>query len=143
LQGNEIENRLKQKTFEIAGYKIKEDWFYNSSWQLSETRIIGICPVIKDKNGEMIDLFWIYYPELRPIIVTEKVETNVNSLIKNLDDVFYFRDFSSTIYKESNVYDRKIADYKTRNGIKEEADKIEMSILDLEHDIWIKSTSEN
>lgn len=124
----------------VIEYKIKEDWFFDSSWQLSEIRIIGLCPVIKDKDGKQTDLCWIYYPTLRGILASEKVNINGEPLISTLEDVFQFRCFSSNIYKESNNYGRKISDYKTGDAIKKESEAIEMAILDLEHDTWIRLT---
>lgn len=137
-----VQNIISKGTIDVVGYKIKEDWFYNSSWQLSETRIIGICPIIKEKSNEkQTDLFWIYYPELRPILASEQLIINGDTLISTLEDIFQFTHFSSSIYKESNVYDRKLSDYRTGNAIIEESQKIEMNLIDLEHDIWINMTA--
>ena len=137
----DVKSKIANRTFDIIGYKIKEDWFFDMSLQLSETRIIGLCPVIKDKNnGKQTDLFWIYYPELRGILASKKVALKGEPLISTVEDIFQFRYFFSNIYKESNIYDRKISDYKSGNSIKDEAERIEMEIIDMEHDIWIGLT---
>lgn len=137
----DVRAQITNEKVAVIGYRIKEDWFYNSDWQLAEARIIGICPVVKAKSdGKQTDLFWIYYPELRSILASVKLSTTEDTLISTLEDILHFRHFSSCIYKESNVFDRKISDYKTGKEIHEEAEKIEMDILDLEHDIWIESS---
>jgi hypothetical protein len=129
-------------TSDIVGYRIKEDWFYNYSWQLSETRIIAICPIIKRKDtGDLMDAFWIYYPELRNIFASEKIEIAGEKNISSLEDIFMFRRFNSTIYKESNIYNKKIADYVTDKSVKELVERIEIELLDLEHDAWINTTN--
>jgi Gliding motility associated protein GldN len=73
-------------------------------------------------------------------LASEKVNINDEPSISTIEDIFQFRHFSGSIYKESNVYDRKISDYKTGNAIKEESERIEMNVLDLEHDTWIYLT---
>lgn len=52
------------------------------------------------------------------------------------DDLFWKRKFTSTIYKQSNVYDRKIETY--RHGIDAllESEKIKDEIFKIEHDVW-------
>ena len=138
----DIKSKLTNTT-DVVAYKIKEDWFFDSSLQLSESRIIGLCPVIKNKDGNPTDLCWIYYPTLRGILATEKIKINDEPLITTMEDVFQFRYFNSSIYKESNNYNRKISDYKTGKAIKEEAEAIEMAILDLENNTWISLTEIN
>ncbi|MBK6644125.1 MAG: hypothetical protein IPG39_24350 [Bacteroidetes bacterium] len=44
--------------------------------------------------------------------------------------------FSSYIYKENNVYDRRIEDYKQGMDALVEAERIKMDITNLEHDLW-------
>jgi gliding motility associated protien GldN len=134
-----LKSKIAKQDFNVVGFKIKEDWFYNSSWQLSESRIIGLCPIIADKaTGKQTTLFWVYYPQLRNVLASEKFAVKNNPLIATFDDAFQFRYFSSNIYKESTIYDKEIADYKTGNAIKEEAERIELGMIDSEHDCWIK-----
>ena len=141
---SEVKNKTSKNNFEIVGYKVKEDWHYNSNWQLSENRIIGICPVIKDKNSELeTDLFWVPFTELIPLLEIQKTTSLNEESISNIFDVFHFRFFNSTIYKDSNVFDYKISDYKNESEINDESKKIEMELIDIEHDLWIKSTEMN
>ena len=60
-------------------------------------------------------LFWIYYPEARPILAKAEVFNFKNGAERlSYDDVFWKRLFASYVYKEENVFDRKITDYATR-----------------------------
>ena len=52
------------------------------------------------------------------------------------EDLFERRFFSSYIYKESNVYNRRIQDYLQGVDILLEADKIKQEIFNYEHDLW-------
>ncbi|HYV93139.1 MAG TPA: hypothetical protein VE978_15295 [Chitinophagales bacterium] len=127
---------------QMIGYKIKEDRFFDTERFLDETRILGICPVAFNKlSKDTIDLYWVYFPQIRKYLAQEKIEnTGRASKIKTLDDIFFFRDFSGQIYKESNVFDRKISDYKTGNDVEKEVESIEINIIETEHDNWIYFT---
>jgi hypothetical protein len=55
---------------------------------------------------------------------------------RSFDDIFLKRFFSSYITKESNVYDRRIEDYKTGLDALLEAQKIKEDMINFEHDLW-------
>ena len=108
---------------------------------MAETTMIGLCPIIKyEGNSQVVELVWIYYPELLNQLALEQADIEGAIHIQTLEDVFHFRYFSSTIYKESNVYNRVISAYKSGNELYNEAQRIEIAILDLEHNLWIKQT---
>ena len=46
------------------------------------------------------------------------------------------RFFSSYIYKESNVHNRRLQDYVQGVDLLLEADKIKQTIFNFEHDLW-------
>jgi hypothetical protein len=127
---NEIFNNSKLK---IIAFKLKEDCFYNKEMQMIETRIIAICPVLYNGN----DLCWFYYPNLRASLAKNEIKIDNNYFnIKSLEDLFFYRQFSSMIYKETNLYDREISDYKVANEIKSEAERIELTMINNELDMW-------
>jgi gliding motility associated protien GldN len=131
-------DEIEKEGINIIGYKIKEDWFFDNERMVSESRIIGICPVSLDTViNSTRDLYWIYFPQIRKYLAGEKLKGNaIPEGITNCDDLFFFRCFASSIYKESNVYDRKISDYKFGDDIAKEAERIEINIIELEHDLW-------
>lgn len=126
----------------VLSFRIKEEWFFDKQRSTLDVRIIGICPVMQkyDSQGNYkgnLPLFWIYFPEARRLFVNTPTFNMHNDVERiSLDDVFWKRRFSSYIYKESNVYDRKIGDYKTGEDILLESQKIKASIQDLEQDLW-------
>jgi gliding motility associated protien GldN len=126
----------------ITGFKIKEDFFYDKLSKTSESRIIGICPV-GTINDAPVDLFWIYMPELRKLLAAQKLsDKKLPAYIHTLDDVFYYSCFNSSIYKESNVYNRSIQEYsRSPEQTEQEIQRIELQMIDDEHDLWIDETA--
>ena len=126
----------------VKRYRLKEEWFFDNQKSVLEARIIGICPVAEkfDENGDYkgeLPLFWIYYPEAREIFSKEPVYNVHNDAERRtLEDIIWKRRFSSYIYKETNVYDRKIQDYKIDLDLLLEGQKIEDMIFNFEQDLW-------
>ena len=128
---------------ETKQYLIKEDWFFDKQRSVLDVRIIGICPQIDNKteSGEIRGtkkLFWIYFPNARMIFANAEVYNRKNDEERRTyEDIFWKRQFSSYITKESNVYDRKIEDYK-KDGLEAllESERIKASLFNWEHDLW-------
>jgi gliding motility associated protien GldN len=128
---------------DIFRIKLKEVWFFDKQRSVMDVRIIGICPVkvIYDEKGNdtglLEDLFWIYFPEARPIFAKAEVFNLHNSAERRTyDDVFWKRMFGSYIYKEENVYNREISKYAMGMDALLESERIKMEIFDFEHDLW-------
>ncbi|MFM2224829.1 MAG: hypothetical protein RJA07_1031 [Bacteroidota bacterium] len=83
-------------------------------------------------------MYWVYFPQIRKNLAQIKIKTLFTS-IKTLDDIFFFRDFYGQIYKEANISDKQISDYKTGIEILKEAERIEIGIIEEEHDLWLAS----
>ena len=141
LQMTIIEEPFQPKT--VKEYRLKEDWFFDKQRSVLDVRIIGICPVqdnIDPITGEVrgsTPMFWIYFPEARNIFASAEVFNRSNDAERRtLEDIFWKRMFGSYVYKEKNVYDRLIQDYK--KGIDQllEAERIKQEIFYLEHDLW-------
>jgi hypothetical protein len=144
---DEFKNELPLKgidtsSIQVIGYKIKEDFFFDNDRLVSESRISGICPVVVNNvKHDTLDLYWVYFPQIRKYLAKEKVLTSDHpSKIKTLDDLFFYRYFYAQIYKESNVNDRPIAKYKSGKEIEKEAERIEISLIESEQDIWLSFT---
>jgi hypothetical protein len=50
--------------------------------------------------------------------------------------LFLARTFNSLVIKESNAFDRKIAEYNTGIDALLEADRVEQVLFETEHDVW-------
>jgi gliding motility associated protien GldN len=127
---------------DIKQYLIKEDWFFDKQRSVMDVRIIGICPLKESKSetGEVrgyARMFWLYFPEWRSVFANAEVFNRQNDAERRTyEDIFWKRQFSSYVVKESNVYDRTIAEYKTGLDALLEAERIKEDLFQLEHDMW-------
>lgn len=133
LEPEALNKKQGSVVYYVAGYKIKEVWSFNKKTQTGEYRITGICPVVESSlSREPFDLFWVDYISARPLLATLPLPKSTDPQITNVDDAFFFRQFSSSIYKESNIYNRKICDYANGDAAEQESDRIELERIDLE-----------
>lgn len=127
---------------DIIQYRLKEEWFFDKERSVLDQRILGIAPVVenKDDQNQVIgtkELFWIYFPECRFVFNNYFYFNTQNDASQmSFDDMFWKRQFSSTIYKENNVYDRKIETYKVGVDALMESNRITEEIRNFEHDVW-------
>ena len=130
---------------EIKQYMLKEEWYFDKQTSALHVRIIGICPIREyvregDTSGQvqLQKLFWVYYPEARPLLATNLALNPYNDSRQNsFDDIFIKRMFSSYVVKESNIYDnRDISAYLTGRNAMLESQKIEEKIFNFEQDLW-------
>jgi gliding motility associated protien GldN len=126
----------------IRQYWIKEDWFFDKQRSVMEARIIGICPLAEklSESGDVIGvrpLFWIYFPDARPFLAKAAVFNRHNDAERmSYDELFVKGMFSSYVYKESNVYNRSIIEYKTGLDVLLESEDIKENIFNYESDLW-------
>jgi gliding motility associated protien GldN len=131
---------------QIVQYRIKEDWFFDKERSVLDVRILGIAPVVyreevSPTGGKTItgmdEKFWLYFPHCRYILANYFVYNEKNDAQwQSFDDLFWQRRFTSSIYRESNVFDREIDSYKTGVDALMESEKITEEIRNFEHDVW-------
>jgi gliding motility associated protien GldN len=128
--------------YDVTRIRVKEDWFFDKERSMMDVRIIGICPILEqyDENNEFKGykpLFWIYFPDIRPLLAKSEVFNRFNDGTRyTYDDIFWRRMFSSYIYKESNVFDRKIVDYAKGLDQQLESERIKGEMMDFEQGLW-------
>jgi gliding motility associated protien GldN len=123
---------------EIYKYKLKEDWFFDKQKSVLEVRILGIgaYQYVEAKDG-YLELFWVYFPACRPYFAKHEVYNAKNDAERRtFEDIFWKRQFSSVAVKETNVYDRRIAEYSKGIDALLESDRIKNDIFRWEHDLW-------
>lgn len=129
----------------VVAYRLKEDWFFDKQRSVLECRIVGIAPLMFDEddqgnireNAILRPLFWIYYPEARKLFSNAEAFNRFNDAARlTFDDVFQKRMFNGFIIKESNVFNRRIDEYKIGLDAVLESDRIKQDILNMEHDMW-------
>lgn len=123
---------------DIVRYNIKEDWFFDKERSVLDQRIIAIAPVVfNQENKTYEELFWLYFPECRFVFNNYYVyNTKNDSQWMSFDDFFWKRQFTSTIYQQSDVFDRKIEDYRYGIDALLESQKITEDIRTFENDLW-------
>jgi gliding motility associated protien GldN len=138
IQGEIRPNDIKQ-------YMIKEEWYFDKQTSTMNVRIIGICPIREfvragDATGQVQrqKLFWVYYPEARPLLSTNLVLNPYNSAQQvSFDDLFIKRTFNSYVVIRENVYNnREISAYLSGKEAMLESKRIEDEIFDYEQDLW-------
>ena len=142
--GNSVISPIKIEitSDKIRQYWIKEDWFFDKERSVMEVRIIGICPLTEkvSESGEVVGLsplFWIYFPDARPYLSNAAVYNRWNDRERmSYDELFEKRMFSSYIRKESNVYDRSVAEYKSGMDALLESEDIKEEIFKYESNLW-------
>lgn len=100
-------------------------------------------PSILNEAGDLIDLFWIYYPDARQVLSSNYIFNAKNSTSDiTFDDVLNARRFSAVIYKSDNGMGRGgsgiIDEYipADADGQLDESDRIKAQILQMENDMW-------
>jgi gliding motility associated protien GldN len=146
------EDFLKDTTYQrpfnrnlVKKWLVKEEWFFDRQRSVMDVRIIGLAPMIENRDpidnsllGGYTPLFWVYFPQAREILINAEVF----NLVKNdaerrtYDDIFWKRMFGSTITKEANVMDREINQYMVGLDALLEAERIKTEIFNIDHDLW-------
>ena len=128
---------------QITRYRIKEDWFFDKQRSERYIRIIGIAPQKErvGNDGELTGayetLFWLYFPECRYVFANWDSFNRFNDAERrSFDDLFQKRLFSSTVVKESNVYDRKLDDVYTGLDRLLKSEEVKEKLFIAEHDLW-------
>lgn len=127
---------------DVKRFRLKEIWFFDEETSTMQVRILGIAPLIEefDDNGNFKyerPMFWVYYPEAREVLARERVFNIANdSSPMSYEDLFEMRFFASYIYKESNVFDRRLEDYLSGADLLMESERIRQEIFNFEHDLW-------
>jgi gliding motility associated protien GldN len=131
---------------DISGYKIKGYWYFDKRQGELKYRLLAICPVapeardIGKENGDVIELFWVYFPAIRDILHEAKAFNDKNSAMPiTFDHLLNSRRFNGEIYKEENVYgDRQVSDYMKDNAQNQllESERIKEKIRNFESDMW-------
>lgn len=122
----------------VLKYKVKEDWFFDKQRSVLDVRIIGLQANLYVEEKETYkDLFWVYFPACRPFFAKHEVFNPKNpSENRTFEDIFWKRQFNSTIVKEENVYDRMLLEYLRGIDNLLEAERIKNDMFRWEHDLW-------
>ena len=131
---------------DARSFYVLEDKFFDKKRSVLDSRIIGLALIANKENPETGDmepevLFWVWYPEVRQLLANNFLvldnQKYVGTKHMTYDEFLTKRLYSSTIIKETNMYDRAIYEYKkTKMHQLLEADRIKNDIRYLESDLW-------
>ena len=138
---------IKSET--VVEFRLKGIWYFDKRIGEMKYRLLAISPVgqeLRDKAKtydvppDKFELFWVWFPDARQVLYDAKVfNPNNTSFSLSFDDLLNARRFTSTIYKEDNIYgDRAIQDYVKTSAMFQllEGEKIKSRIRDFEIDMW-------
>lgn len=148
-------DQFETKSENVRLLKIKGMWYIDRRDSQMKYRLLGIAAMGQDPatmgqfgpdgqpiggQDEVIDLFWIYYPDAREILANNVV-FNSKNLASDItyDDLLNARRFSSIIYKSENgLGNGVIKDYIPHDADAqlEESERIKSQILEMENDMW-------
>lgn len=130
----------------VVKLRIKEEWVFDREASRLFCRILGIAPLKTEylpngqERGSSV-MFWVYYPDLRPMLAKAEVYNPKNMGQSRLtwEELFESRMFSSYIVKSTidNSANKNIRVY-----IKDpilallEGDNIKEKIFNYEQDLW-------
>ena len=146
---DEYVDRIDLTSGDIAGLKIKGVWYFDKRQGELKYRLLGIAPVAPDVNlmgldgageGELVEMFWVWYPGAREVTHNMKVFNQRNSAFPlSYDHLLNARRFVASIYREENIYgNRDVAEYIKGNALFQvlEADRLKENIRNRELDMW-------
>jgi gliding motility associated protien GldN len=131
----------------VRRLRIREEWVFDREASRMFVRILAIAPLktITDpqtgRERGYSPMFWIYYPDLRPVLAQREVYNPKNMGVSRMtwEELFETRMFSSFIVKSTidNAANRPI-----RAHIKDpilallEGDNVKEKIFNYEQDLW-------
>jgi gliding motility associated protien GldN len=131
----------------VMKMRLKEEWVFDREASRMFCRIIGLCPLKTEyiegttRERGQSPMFWVYYPDLRPILTNYSVYNSKNMGASRMtwEELFESRMFSSYIIKSTldNPSNRTIA-RMIKDPILQllEGDNIKERIFNYEQDLW-------
>lgn len=145
-----VEYVVTPKSFNVDAIqkiRMKEEWVFDRESSRMFARIVGLCPVrtvyvegTKRERG-VEPMFWIYYPDLRPVLARYDVYNSKNMGVSRMtwEELFESRMFSSYIIKSSldNPSMKTIAQMVKDPILRLlEGDNVKERIFNYEQDLW-------
>jgi gliding motility associated protien GldN len=142
--GNQVSSRMALNEFnpeKVSMYRVKEEVFFDKQRGKVDTRIIGLAPMMQIStsanlaaNLSYTPAFWLYFPQLRYMLVQQDVTDPDKQLFDvTMDDVFMQHRFTAYLVMEASPGG-------LRTGLMEkgspEALKIEKKLEELKKHIW-------
>lgn len=149
--GNVVGYEVRPKATDpdsVYKFQLKEEWVFDKESSRMFVRIIGIAPVMPfyRSDGVMVPnsdrpLWWVYYPDLRPILAKYDVYNPKNiGAEMTWEELFESRMFSSYIVKSTldNPGDAPLSSVYPNNTLFRllQGEKIKDKIFNYEQSLW-------
>ncbi len=131
---------------QVEKFRIKEEWVFDKESSRMYARILGIAPlktIVDESSGTVLGespIFWVYYPDLRPILAKFEAYNGKNFGARmSWEELFESRFFSSYVTKSTieNPYNMTISGYIKDPILRLlEGDNIKNKIFNFEQDLW-------
>lgn len=144
----EYVDRIDVDGNDVQGFRIRGYWYFDKRQGELRYRLLGLAPMVigataksmGTENPEPVELFWVFYPEVRDVLFKAEVFNADNTAQPfNFDQILNARRFSAVIYKEDNDFgDREIDEYISENAMSQllEAERIKEEIREFEANMW-------
>ncbi len=143
LENSDGPELVPLKSMDIVSYKIKGIWYVDKRIGEMRYRLLGIMPKGKDMNNlandEPVDLFWLWFKDLRPFLHKQLVFDNKNNASRiTFDQLLTSRRFTSRIYAIDNVFNDRAIDQYVDDPFMQliESERLKTVIRDFEQDLW-------
>lgn len=124
---------------EVAGYYLKEAYFFDPRSSQFVIRPLALCPIVSKSDNDLVPtrypLFWMRYDDIAPYLrqVPSQLSSRNNSMDGTLDDFFLLRKYEGELYKEQNPQNLSIPQYThSPEEMKAEQQRIERELIEFE-----------
>jgi len=142
--GNQISSKMVLNEFnpdKIKKFRIEEDVFFDKQRGRVNTRIIAIAPMMNisasvnlPDNMSTTPAFWIYFPQLRYILIKQDLSNSDKNMFDvTMDDVFMQHKFNAYLVKEFSPGGSQTEQLDPGSP---EAIRLEQKIANLKKTIW-------
>lgn len=142
----EVANEVNLDSF--TRFRVKEEVIFDKESSRLFWRILGIAPIKKVYTSQgvyigTVELFWVYYPDMRPIFAKYEVYNGKNFGARmSWEELFESRMFSGRIVK-STIDNPFNMDLNVTPGLKDnsilqllEGERIKEKVFTYEQDLW-------
>ena len=143
LENREGPEVVPLRSLDIVSYKIKGIWYVDKRIGELKYRLLGIMPRGRDMNNldndEAVDLFWLWYKDLRPILHDQLVFDDRNNVSRvTFDQLLTSRRFTARIYAIDNIFNDRGIDQYVDDPFMQliESERLKTIIRDFEQDLW-------
>ena len=130
-----IDRQLNSK--DLVGYLFCEDWFFDKQWSQLDKRLVYLAPIYKNQKTQAeYPLFYLNFSECRDLLSSFKAINTRTTVSYSYDQLILSHQYPAFIIKASNVFNRKINDYKRGTDVIDEQSGSQKKLHSSESDLF-------